>query len=187
MNTTFGRPWWVLLPIGRLIVFLVFNPFRHQGAKPADAETSADYELHDSRIDRLDETGRVSLRLLTATALHRPRLGGTEVSDVTVLQPTGNAAPNRLHAPRGFVPDDGALPIRLAAPVRVEVQDPNSRQPWHLEEGEMDYHARAQRLESRQPVTVTQGGTRLEAQGLEADVAGGRLVLIGRVRALYAP
>ena len=187
MNTSFGRPWRLLLPIGGLIVFLIFNPFRNQGAQPADTEPTADYELHDSRIDRLDEAGRVSLRLLTATALHRPSLGGTEVSDVTVLQPTGNAVPNRLHAPSGFVPDDGALPIRLAAPVRVEVQDARSRQPWHLEAGEMDYHARTQQLESRQPVTVTQGGTRLEAQGLEADVAGGRLVLIGKVRARYAP
>lgn len=187
MNTTFGRFWQVLLPIGGLIVFLIFNPFRQQGGEPADTEPSADYELHDARIDRLGADGALSLRLLTATALHRPALGGTEVQDVTVLQPTGEAAPNRLHAPRGFVPDDGALPMRLAAPVRVEVQDVNRRQPWQVEAGEMDYHARAQRLESLQPVTVTQGGTRLEAQGLEADTPAGRLVLIGRVRALYAP
>ena len=98
MNTTFGRFWRVLLPIGGLIVFLIFNPFRQQGGEPADTEPSADYELHDARIDRLGADGALSLRLLTATALHRPAMGGTEVQDVTVLQPTGEAAPNRLHA-----------------------------------------------------------------------------------------
>lgn len=186
MNTIFRRPWRALLPIGALITFLIVNPFRNEGTKSADAEPEADYELHDSRIDRLDKDGRLSLRLLTATALHRPSLGGTEVRDVTLLQPTG-AVPNRLRAPSGFVPDDASLPIRLAAPVRVDIHDASRRLPWHLEGGEMHYRTGERQLESQQPVTVTQGSTRLEAQGLEADIAGGRLVLIGKVRALYAP
>lgn len=186
MNTTFRRPWRALLPIGALIIFLIVNPFRNPGTEPTDAEPAADYELHDSRIDRLDEDGRLSLRLLTATALHRPTLGGTEVRDVTLLQPT-EAVPNRLRAPSGFVPDDASLPIRLAAPVRVEIQDASRQQPWHLEGGEMRYRTGERQLESQQPVTVTQGNTRLEAQGLEADIAGGRLVLIGKVRVRYAP
>lgn len=183
-----SRPWRVLLPAGVLAVFLILNPLDKPRQDDMAPQTpTADYELHNSRIDQLDETGRLSLRLITKIALHRPTLAGTEVIDVTALQPTEHSMPNRLQAPNGFIPDDRTQPMRLGAPVKVEIQNQSGKSPWHLETGALEYIGASQRLESHTTVTVTQGKNRLEAEAFDADLALGHIVLTGQVRARYVP
>lgn len=188
MNRAIRRPWGFLLPLGALAAFLAFNPLREE--RDADAENGnpqADYELHGSRIDRLDDAGQLSLRLFTKIASHLPSLAGTTLTEVTLLQPNEQAVPNRLQAPSGFIPDDQSLPMRLAAPVRIEIQDRHAGLPWQLETGELEYRSQTQQLHSNAPVTLTQGDNRLAAQGIDADLRQGQVVLLGQVRARYVP
>lgn len=183
-----SRPWGLLFPAGALAAFLALNSLDNPRQDDMASQTpTADYELHNSRIDQLDETGRLSLRLITRIARHRPALAGTEVIDVTALQPTEHATPNRLQAPDGFIPDDRTQPMRLGAPVKVEIQNQAGRSPWHLETGELEYIGARQRLASHTTVTVTQGKNRLEAEAFDADLAAGHIILTGQVKARYVP
>lgn len=188
MKQGISRPLGFLLAVGALAVFLIFNPLREDSNTDADSGNSqADYELHGSRIDRLDDIGRLSLRLFTNTAIHLPLLAGTTLTEVTLLQPNEQAVPNRLQAPSGFIPDDQTRPMRLSAPVRIEIQDRAAGLPWNLETGELEYLTQTQQLHSSAPVTLVQGSNRLEAQGLDADLRQGRVTLRGQVRARYVP
>lgn len=188
MNRAIRRPWGFLLPLGALAAFLVFNPLRENDDTDAEkGNPQADYELHGSRIDRLDDAGRLSLRLFTKTASHLPLLAGTTLTEVTLLQPNEQAVPNRLQAPSGFIPDDQSLPMRLAAPVRIEIQDPHAGLPWRLVTGDLEYRSQTQQLHSSAPVILTQGDNRLAAQALDADLRQGQVVLLGQVRARYVP
>lgn len=188
MNRSIRRPWGFLLPLGALTAFLVFNPLREEQHTNAESGTPpADYELNGSRIDRLDDAGRLSLRLFTRTASHIPARAGTTLTEVTLLQPNEQTVPNRLQAPSGFIPDDRGLPMRLAAPVQIEIQDRHTGLPWKIEAGDLEYRSQTQQLHSSSPVTLTQGGNRLVAQALDADLRQGQVVLLGQVRARYVP
>jgi LPS export ABC transporter protein LptC len=188
VNRVIRRPWGFLLPLAALAAFLAFNPLREERDTNAEnGNPQADYELHGSRIDRLDDAGQLSLRLFTTTASHLPSLAGTTLTEVTLLQPNQQAVPNRLQAPSGFIPDDQSLPMRLAAPVRIEIQDHHAGLPWRLEAGELEYRSQTQQLHSSAPVIVMQGDNRLAAQALDADLRQGQVVLLGQVRALYVP
>jgi LPS export ABC transporter protein LptC len=186
MSNTSGRLWVFLLLVTALGVLLMLRPTQDPGdADTKNPDSQPDYELHGSRIDRLDDEGQLALRLFSDTAIHLPALAGTTITGVTLLQSTERPTPNRLRAPSGFVPDDQRQPMRLTAPVRIEIQDRHEGLPWDIEAGELEYWSQTQHLHSREPVTLTQGESQLEAQALDADLALGQVTLLGKVRARY--
>lgn len=182
----FNHSWGLLLPLGALALLLAFNSLREDRNQDGESgNLRADYELLDSRIDRLDDNGNLSLRLFTRTASHLPSRAGTTLTEVTLLQPNEQAVPNRLQAPGGFIPDDPARPMQLTAPVRIEIQHHEAGLPWKLETGELEYQSRTQQIQSNAPIIVAQGGNRLTAQAFHADLKQGRIILQGQVRARY--
>lgn len=145
--------------------------------------TAPDYTMTRFSLERFDADGRLKVRIEGERLRHFPDTDRIEIEDVRI----------RAHAPEGRVTlaraqralaNGDASEVQLIGGAEV-VSRPDQGAALEMSGEFLHAFLVTERVRSHLPVRVRQGGSELQAGGLEYDHGSGRLELKGPIRAVF--
>lgn len=178
----------LLLVALALLLVLLGNWLAEQGVKQVDmalapeATVQQDYYLNDVTITELDEEGLPQHRLQAKQLSHFSVGEQTELQQPELEILEQNRVAWRVVAEQGTLsPQQDEVLLQGA----VHLTQNDRRAPLQLTTSALRIQPKLGRADTTQPVTLTQGKTRIQAIGMKMDQPAQRLSLLSRVRGRY--
>ena len=143
-----------------------------------------DYHFTAPRITRFGADGLLTLDLRAARAMHFEDDDSIALEELSVDYRTDTGELWRLTAARGTAPMDGDV-LTLEGDVRVS-RPRASGGALELATDQLQLEMREQRLTTDLPVELREGGSRMTAVGLDADLRAEHIRFAHTVRGTYA-
>ncbi len=158
------------------------------GAAPASEDaalrTEPDYTMSRFAVERFDASGQLKLRIEGEQMRHFPDTDRIEIDAVRIRSVAPGGRVTLAHARRAVSNGDGTQ-VQLLGGAQVDSRDATGR-PLQIQGEFLHAFLDTERLRSHLPVTVVQGASRIQADGLEYDHLARLLELKGRMRAVFA-
>lgn len=186
---------WLTLGLAAAAAISGYSIWKHRPAKtgPVAADTRSDYVLQDFEVVVLDNLGHESFTLRAPRLARNPGDRTMTLATPTFLipaAPTAGAVPTReagwiVTSKTGWV-SAAADELRLAGTVSAKTAGMRA-QPIEMATEQLNVFPHANRATSPTTVTVTQPGSILRGQGMEALLDSKRVRLTSNVKVHYAP
>lgn len=153
-----------------------------------EGPAGADFYLLDLHSQTRDPEGRVVQRLRAKRLVHYKNFGDPPTGPAAVATQAGLERPRAdggvltLTAAQGTFTDNNNT-VHLAGDVKVRLLRQADATPITARMPSLDYDLRTERASTPAAVHIESGGMVMQGDGLDLDVASGRIGLAGRVRA----
>ncbi len=163
--------------------WLIKNAPKPPGAAVEEAVSGEpDYTMTNFALERFDAHGRLKLRIEGQRLRHYPATDRTEIdaAQIRAFAPDGRIT--LATAQRALANGDGSE-VQLLGGAEVTAEDA-SGMPLFMRSEFLHAFLVEERIKSHRPVFVRQGGTELQAAGMDYENASRRLQLKGPLRAV---
>lgn len=150
----------------------------------ADAGRS-EYVLRDFELTSLDSTGKEAFTLRAPLLQETPGASTMDLASPLFLLPDKDGKYWEVRSKTGWV-SDNREEVRLRGDVDVRSPEGSARNV-NMKTEQLNVFPETNRATSASLVTITQPGSILRGQGLEADLADKRYKLLSQVRSRYVP
>jgi lipopolysaccharide export system protein LptC len=178
----------LLIAAFALLLVLLGNWLTEQGVKQVDRhlapETAVqqDYYLNDVTITELDEQGQPQHRLQARQLSHFSATEQSELQQPDLVIMEQNRVAWHVVAEHGSLNQRQDM-VLLQGKVRLTQSDEQA--PLQLTTPALRIQPKKGRADTDQPVTLTQGNTRIQAIGMQIEQQEQRLLLLSQVRGRY--
>lgn len=185
-----------LVAVASQILVWIFRP--HDQAADFVGPPRSDYTLTNFTIDALDETGKLSFRVIGPRLAHKAEDGSVYVTtpDYVMLDNSGNTWKGKSES--AWVNKDGTImklegavdmhriPTATVTPVQMITSDLTvTTSP--KEKNAADHKPREKRMETAALVTITDPGHTERGVGMKADLGLKTMELLSDVHAILSP
>ncbi|QXL83766.1 LPS export ABC transporter periplasmic protein LptC [Comamonas sp. NLF-1-9] len=158
---------------------------------PSAPRHEADYYMRDFAVRSFDAQGQLQSVIKGGLARHFPDTDTLEIEQVNIRSTSADGRVMTATAQRGLSNADGSE-VSLLGDAVVERSAPaapgqRDRPALRLEGQALHAWVEQERVQSREPVTLIQGGDRVTADTMDYDNKAGILKMDGNVRGLVQP
>ncbi|KQV99523.1 LPS export ABC transporter periplasmic protein LptC [Rhizobacter sp. Root1221] len=174
-----------LLAIGTW--WLVKNTVPPSDDRPAVAPRhEPDYEMHHFSVQRYTPAGTLEAQLEGETLRHYPDTDTLEIDNVR-LRAIDSENRTSVATAHHALTDSAATEVQLMGQAEVVREATPTEAAIHFRSEFLHAFVQAERVFSNKPVVVTQGGTEVQADGMEYTHKDGVIRFTGRSRAVFDP
>lgn len=178
----------LLLVALALLLVAIGNWLAEQGAKQVDKHLAPepvvqqDYYLNDVTITAFDERGQPQHRLQARQLSHITAAEQTELQQPYLEVLAQNRVAWHVVAERGEINTQQDLVLLQG---KVKLTQPDKGAPLQLTTSALRIQPKRGHADTDQPVTLTQGNSRIDAIGMKIEQQEQRLLLLSQVRGRY--
>jgi lipopolysaccharide export system protein LptC len=178
----------LLLVALALLLVALGNWLVEQGAKEVDKRLAPesvvqqDYYLNEVTITAFDEKGQPQHRLQASQLSHITAAEQTEIQQPDLEVLAQNKVVWHVVAERGEINVQQDLVLLQG---KVNLTQPDKGTPLRLTTSALRIQPKRGRADTDQPVSLTQGNSRIDAVGMNIDQQEQRLLLLSQVRGRY--
>ncbi|MET0350275.1 MAG: LPS export ABC transporter periplasmic protein LptC [Rhizobacter sp.] len=145
-----------------------------------------DYQMHNFSVQRYTSTGSLEAQIEGGELRHYPDNDTVEIDDVRLraIDEEGRAS---VATARQALTNGGATEVQLLGQAQLVREASGQEAAVHFRSEYLHAFLDTERVFTDKPVTVTQGGTEMRADGMEYTHSDGVIRFNGRTRAVFEP